>query len=423
MATFTKCRVCTCVLDATVGSYNMLQLPLVAHKFLSCTNLTISEEERLPSELCQVCYDQLEQLYAFRAKCIAADTKWRMLNLANLQGNKVAWDSEAAKVVELDKKQRNIQNKRTKCDRQQAAVLEIERVEADEEDEEDLDGEQDQHQDEEDQEQDSIGIYKCDNCGAQFLDEQRLLTHKRRHGQMPYPCTEPGCDRGYSHKHTLTLHMRKCHKLGKEHKSHICEYCGKVFDTMSQLRSHRYTHKDKSELPYACEEAECGRRFSSKQLLKVHMMRHAGIKNYRCSYCGVQKTTRTELKIHLNYHTLERTYSCRFCSKVCYSSSNLNKHMRTIHERARNYACSYCERSFTQLAICKQHELIHTGEKPHECEECGRHFRQKAALRTHYKVHRRQRDLDESFESVVIESVADEDICNVAEELEAIDYE
>lgn len=250
-------------------------------------------------------------------------------------------------------------------------------------------------------------IYKCKICSAQFLDEQRLLTHKRRHGKMPYPCPEPDCERGYSHKHTLTLHMRKCHNLGKEHKLHICEYCGKVFDTMSQLRNHRFTHKDKSELPYGCEETDCERRFSSKQLLKVHMMRHAGIRNYTCSYCGVQKTTRTELKIHLNYHTLERTYSCRFCSKVCYSSSNLNKHMRTVHERARNYTCSHCDRTFTQLAICKQHELIHTGEKPHKCEDCGKQFRQKAALRTHHKIHTRQ--LEElSTRPVDYEEVADD---------------
>lgn len=159
---------------------------------------------------------------------------------------------------------------------------------------------------------------------------------------------------------------------------------------MWRLKNHRFTHKDKSELPYVCEDVQCGRRFSSKQLLKVHMMRHAGIKNYRCTYCGVQKTTRTELKIHLNYHTLERTYSCRICSKVCNSSSNLNLHMRTVHERSRNYPCTYCDRIFTQPALRKQHELIHTGEKPHECEECGRHFRQKTALRTHRKIHERQ---------------------------------
>ncbi|KAH8365783.1 hypothetical protein KR093_004392, partial [Drosophila rubida] len=373
MAAFTKCRVCTCTLDATVGSYDMLKLPTLAKKFVACTDLSVTEENEVPSELCHACYDQLEQLYEFRAKCIAADTKWRMQAMAYC-------DEETYELVEVTPSSSPAKTEiKSDCDIEEA----IEQTEAQ------------RAKAEKDMELVSCSIkaaniYKCDICAAQFLDEQRLLTHKRRHGQMPYPCPEPGCDRGYSHKHTLTLHMRKCHKLGKEHKSHICEFCGKVFDTMSQLRNHRFTHKDKSELPYACEQSNCERRFASKQLLKVHMMRHAGIKNYTCSYCGVQKTTRTELKIHLNYHTLERTYSCRFCSKVCYSSSNLNKHMRTVHERARNYACSYCDHTFTQPAICKQHELIHTGEKPHECGECGRRFRQKAALRTHYKIHKRK---------------------------------
>ncbi|KAH8302800.1 hypothetical protein KR044_010804, partial [Drosophila immigrans] len=368
MAAFSNCRVCTCALDATVGSYDMLQLPMLAHKFVACTDLCVAEEQQqLPSELCQTCFEQLEQLYEFRAKCIAADSKWRMQE---------HWEEEVHSYELLEVE---VEDKKTSdCDKQEAIEQQVETLEVEAEVSAAEDDDEEQH---------ATAIYKCDKCAAQFLDEQRLVTHQRRHGQMPYPCPEPGCDRGYSHKHTLTLHMRKCHKLGKEHKSHICEFCGKVFDTMSQLKNHRYTHKEKSELPHACEQPNCGRRFSSKQLLKVHMMRHAGIKNYTCSYCGVQKTTRTELKIHLNYHTLERTYSCRFCSKVCYSSSNLNKHMRTVHERARNYACSYCDSTFTQPAICKQHELIHTGEKPHECGECGRHFRQKAALRTHYKIH------------------------------------
>ncbi|XP_034107820.1 gastrula zinc finger protein XlCGF46.1-like [Drosophila albomicans] len=413
MAAFTKCRVCTCALDATVGSYDMLHLPMLAQKFTACTNLCVAEDDsdQVPSELCQTCYDQLEQLYDFRAKCIAADTNWRMQQVALVLDDGEVDGYEVLEVSAGSSQVDDISSisKESNCDMDEIIEQQIETLEAEPDDEEATE-----------EEQLVTNIFKCDSCAAQFLDEQRLLTHKRRHGQMPYPCPEPGCDRGYSHKHTLTLHMRKCHQLGKEHKSHICEFCGKVFDTMSQLRNHRFTHKEKSELPYACEEPNCDRRFSSKQLLKVHMMRHAGIKNYTCSFCGVQKTTRTELKIHLNYHTLERTYSCRFCSKVCYSSSNLNKHMRTVHERARNYACSYCDSTFTQQAICKQHELIHTGEKPHQCGECGRCFRQKAALRTHYKIHRRKLK-EMNMTTISIESAADDEYCEVIGEEIVID--
>lgn len=56
----------------------MRQLPMLALKFTSCTDLTVSAEEQLPSALCQKCYDLLDQLYAFRARCIEADAKWRL---------------------------------------------------------------------------------------------------------------------------------------------------------------------------------------------------------------------------------------------------------------------------------------------------------------------------------------------------------
>lgn len=269
----------------------------------------------------------------------------------------------------------------------------------------------------------SIVSLKCDICDTRFLVEHRLLAHKRQHeGLMPYPCTEigcgkafnrlhclsehlkqhagksrwfscdqEGCSKRYRHKPTLMMHMRRSHKLGPELKSHVCEFCGKVFKSTAVLNDHRYTHKDKSELPHVCPESDCSRRFSSKEKLKVHLLRHAGIKNFSCPYCGMRKTTRNELKIHMNYHTLERTWPCRFCSKVCNSSGNLKMHVRTVHERARDYACSYCEKTFAKPDTRKYHEMTHTGEKPHECEECGKRFTQPAALRTHRKIHERQR--------------------------------
>uniref|UniRef100_A0A0A1XEF1 Zinc finger protein 782 n=1 Tax=Zeugodacus cucurbitae TaxID=28588 RepID=A0A0A1XEF1_ZEUCU len=263
--------------------------------------------------------------------------------------------------------------------------------------------------------------YRCDICTSRFFVEHRLLAHKREHeGLIPYPCTQEGCtkafnrwnalarhlrqheghsfqyacdqegcDKVYKHKPTLVMHQRKCHKLGPELKTHICEICGKVFKTTTMLNDHHYTHKDKSERPHACDQPNCMRRFSNKDKLKVHLMRHAGIKNYVCPHCGMRKTTMNELKVHINYHTLERTWPCRFCAHVCNSSGNLKTHIRTVHERAKDYACRYCERTFAKPDTRKYHEMTHTGEKPNECPECGKRFLQPAALRTHRKIHQR----------------------------------
>lgn len=97
--------------------------------------------------------------------------------------------------------------------------------------------------------------------------------------------------------------------------------------------------------------------------------------------------------------------------------------MRTIHERARNYACRYCERAFIQPETRNQHELIHTGEKPHGCVECGRHFRQKAALRAHYKIHTRQlKESNSELGTDAHEIVGDED-GNDMPESEYVEYD
>jgi len=97
MTSLPKCRVCTCSLDAEAECYDMRKLPKLAHKFVTCTDLSFSEEERLPSELCQGCHDQLERLYAFRARCIAADTKWRMEILAFCEDMESTEDNEQLK--------------------------------------------------------------------------------------------------------------------------------------------------------------------------------------------------------------------------------------------------------------------------------------------------------------------------------------
>ncbi|XP_065360205.1 zinc finger protein 624 [Calliphora vicina] len=267
--------------------------------------------------------------------------------------------------------------------------------------------------------------HQCDRCGENFSALHRLEAHKRQHdGLPPYSCTFEGCERSfnrwhffnkhqkehklapgqsykcdldncerlYKNKSALNIHKRKFHNFGPELKTHMCEVCGKVFKSSAVLNDHHYTHIDKTQLPYACEEEGCTKRFSNKEKLKVHKMRHAGIKNFSCPYCGMRKTTRNELKIHINYHTLERTWPCRFCPKVCNSAGNLKMHVKNMHERAKDFACRFCERTFAKADTKKYHEMTHTGEKPHECNECGRRFVQPAALRTHRKIHLRQKE-------------------------------
>lgn len=133
MSSFTKCRICICALDTTVGSYDMQKLPLLAHKFVTCTDLSVDVHERVPSVLCPACFHQLDQLYAFRVKCIAADTKWRMQILAFCDDEEPTYDLEAApttvEVEELKLEQHNEKQDgkpvESRCELEQTCEAEI----------------------------------------------------------------------------------------------------------------------------------------------------------------------------------------------------------------------------------------------------------------------------------------------------------
>ncbi|XP_034133855.1 zinc finger protein 37-like isoform X1 [Drosophila guanche] len=265
-------------------------------------------------------------------------------------------------------------------------------------------------------------FFTCDICCKKFASERRCQIHKQQHGgHLLFPCKQPGCaesfnrreqrtehmkihtvnwficeqegcSKKYRHKATLVTHQRKAHDIrGSASKSHVCEFCGKVFHTLATLNHHRYTHKDKIQMPFACEEPGCSLRFRKRHHLLDHTMRHKGIMNYECPHCGVKKMTLHELKVHINHHTLERTWSCPHCSKVCNSSTNLGAHIRAIHEAVRKYQCGYCSMSFVRSHTRRYHEMIHTGERNYKCMECGKGFTQPATLRSHRKIHERSK--------------------------------
>ncbi|KAH8318515.1 hypothetical protein KR067_006771 [Drosophila pandora] len=413
------CRVCSNKMGTEDETYNLLEMPDLAEKFSDCTNLVVDpmEHEMMPSEICCDCYEQIEKFHAFRALCILTDHRWRSKTW--LFSKDIGLDKPVLDVDELTKEAASEPFLTTPVMMMCVDELASQRPS--------LQAEEITKSVPKDNVSDpvdagEVSSYKCDICFEEFSDEKRFSTHKREHdGHSLYHCTEPGCEESfnryeslrqhelehaevgmrfvcdqegckkmYRHKGSLKTHLSKAHQIGKPLKTHVCEYCGKMFQNQAGLTHHRFTHRANLQLPFPCEVPGCSLRFQTKQKLEVHMLRHNGIKNFSCPYCGLRKTTKNELRLHINFHTLERTWSCSQCPKVCNSSTSLKKHFRTIHEKARDYACSHCEKSFATADTRKYHEMTHTGEKNFECHECGRRFTQPAALRTHRKIHERE---------------------------------
>ncbi|KAM4619689.1 uncharacterized protein O3C94_021057 [Discoglossus pictus] len=53
----------------------------------------------------------------------------------------------------------------------------------------------------------------------------------------------------------------------------------------------------------------------------------------------------------------------------------------------KQFACTECEKCFSQLSALNRHKITHTGEKPFPCSECGKCFSRASHLNTHKRTH------------------------------------
>ncbi|KAA8493721.1 Transcription factor hamlet [Porphyridium purpureum] len=78
---------------------------------------------------------------------------------------------------------------------------------------------------------------------------------------------------------------------------------------------------------------------------------------------------------------------CQNCGKVFGRSSELHRHIRTIHDRVNMPACEECGRIFSQISNLHAHiRVVHEKRRDHECLICNRSF----AVVSNWKRHMRQ---------------------------------
>ena len=63
--------------------------------------------------------------------------------------------------------------------------------------------------------------------------------------------------------------------------------------------------------------------------------------------------------------------TCDICKKVFNWTSNLQRHVRTVHARERNHGCLECGKSFSCNGHLRKHvKAVHERVKDHFCEQC-----------------------------------------------------
>lgn len=136
--------------------------------------------------------------------------------------------------------------------------------------------------------------------------------------------------------------------------------------------------------PFQCDT--CDETFEVYAKLNEHKKSH-GKERYQCPTCSRFFQKRYHMKNHQKIHNGLKLHECQLCQKRYTNKTNLDRHIRVTHHNEKKYACQECGKSFSQLAILRQHHAVHMTERNFECDVCNKTFKLKQHLRLHQLRH------------------------------------
>ncbi|XP_065076167.1 zinc finger protein ZFP2-like [Ochlerotatus camptorhynchus] len=288
--------------------------------------------------------------------------------------------------------------------------------------------------------------YTCPDCVMETVvikGVQGLNAHMRQH-LNPEKC--PYCDKRYTSKNNVALHVQMHHLDGDVQCPSTCEYCGEIYPSKVSLLHHMKLHTS----AVSCEV--CGRIFKERHKLRLHIQRrHEKIKKYECHFCQKKLVSLDSVQTHIKTYHSNQVFKCSYCSKTFSSelthryhekkhienpnyvaskewkeyytvieggednpSAKMKKcnlcgaickamgvHLSTVHFPT-DFRCKICDMSFKRKQNYDIHVLEHEYGKAHQCPICGREFSDRKNLYAHLRTKKHQ---DHPLAKAVIEKL------------------
>ncbi|CAH8257898.1 unnamed protein product [Arabidopsis lyrata] len=239
-----------------------------------------------------------------------------------------------------------------------------------------------------------------DDCATSYRRKDHLNRHLLTHKGKLFKCPKENCKSEFSVQGNVSRHVKKCHSSGdsdkdttgkgdsdKENagngdsgkdntgngdsqpsecstgqKKLVCKEigCGKAFKYPSQLQKHQDSHVKLDSVEAFCSEPGCMKYFTNEECLKAHI--RSCHQHINCEICG-SKHLKKNIKRHLRTHDEDSSpgeFKCEVegCSSTFSKASNLQKHVKAVHEDLRPFVCGFpgCGMRFAYKHVRNNHE-------------------------------------------------------------------
>lgn len=203
----------------------------------------------------------------------------------------------------------------------------------------------------------------CTICNKIFRTNYKLSVHMETHKKKSFVCDIETCKKVLKTKNGLKEHSAKHAGIF----NFTCEDCPQKFFLKTFYVAHRHhLHSDKPQKTFEC--SLCPKVFKSKQNLIDHENCHLGVRCFKCEICLKTFNTKTHLDVHIKSHGSQANVACPVCNKILKSKIYLKTHLKTHDDSLKNYKCDTCKKKFIQKSDLQKHMKTHTKEKTFICE-------------------------------------------------------